>query len=335
MEEVKKESFLKKFNRLNIAIEENISKDLSLFKKLLLMFDFIIEYKFYGVQILDYIQYDFYSKKKNERRKYIVHGKLLEIMKICNNPEIRYIFDQKPEFDKNFSDLLQRDWIDTKLSDINEFKKFIKNKEHFFAKQPDGMFGTGVKKIYTKDIENVENTFSSFQTNHILCEGTLTQCKEMAEFNTTSLNTLRVVTIVKTNGEVEIMGGLLRVGRKGRVADNFHHMGIASFIEPNTGIVTTLGIDKNKNRHIVHPDSGKQIIGFHIPYWEKVIKTVSEAALRFPEMRYIGWDVAITEDYNIALIEGNPGADPDAEQITTKEGRWLYYEKFLKEMTKK
>ena len=47
-------------------------------------------------------------------KKYVVHGKLLEIMRVCNNPKHRYIFDQKPEFDKAFFNYLHRDWIDVK-----------------------------------------------------------------------------------------------------------------------------------------------------------------------------------------------------------------------------
>ena len=280
------------------------------------------------------MQYGFYWKSRSERRKYVVHGKLLEIMKKCNNPEHRYIFDEKPEFDKYFAEYIHRDWIYTKDATYSDFLKFIENKESFFMKDPKGMFGLGVKKIEISAIRDTEGFFNKLKQKEILCEETLTQCREMEEFNDTSINTLRIVSMVDGKGNVKIMGGLLRTGRKGKIADNFHHQGIAAFIDPQTGIVVTTGIDKENKRHIVHPDSQKQIIGFQIPMWDDIVKTVQNAALVFPDMHYIGWDVVINKDNQIVLVEGNPGADPDAEQITTKEGRWPLYKEVIDEIIK-
>lgn len=329
------ETILQKCKRLFRDVETNIDPQASFLKKIAILMDFAVEYKFHGAYLLDYIQYDFYSKKRHEREKYVVHGKLLEIMQTCNNPEHRRIFDQKPEFDKAFSECLQREWIDAGNTSYEEFSTFVKTKDTFFAKQPDGMFGTGVEKVIVKDIKNLHELYNEYHERNILCEETLTQCREMMEFNDTSINTLRVVSMIRADGEVEIMGGLLRVGRKGHIADNFHHQGICAFIDPATGIVCTAGIDKNNDRHIVHPDSKKKIVGFEVPIWNVVVDVVKKAALKFPDMRYIGWDVVITRDYKVALVEGNPGADPDAEQITTKEGRWPYYEKHLKEIRRR
>lgn len=78
------------------------------------------------------------------------------------------------------------------------------------------MFGTGVEKVYLKEIENVEALFNTYKEKEVLCEETLSQCKEMKAFNDSSINTLRIVTIVRADGNVEVMGGLLRVGRKER-----------------------------------------------------------------------------------------------------------------------
>ncbi len=326
---MEKENLFNKILRFNEDISKNIPGRLSWIKKAGLFLDFLYEYKFNGVYLLDYIQYEFYNKKRQERKKYVVHGKLLELMKICNNPLHRSYFDQKPEFNKKFSDFLQRDWLYMEDAEEDEFRRFLNNKEHFFIKKSDGMFGLGVQKIYVKDIEDISATFQEYKEKKYLCEETLTQCKEMAEFNDSSINTLRIVSLISPEGDVKIMGGLLRVGRKGKVADNFHHQGIAAFIDPITGIVCTTGIDKENIRRVIHPDSMKKIVGFQIPCWNEVINTIKKAAIVFPDMRYIGWDVVITSDYKIALVEGNPGADPDAEQITTREGRWPYYCKYL------
>lgn len=324
-----KESFLSKINRFNEDVEKNISPNLSLVKKTGIFLDFLYEYKMHDTYLLDYMQYGFYWKTKEERKKYVVHGKLLEIMRKCNNPKHRYIFDEKPEFDKKFAEYIHREWIYTKDATYSDFLKFIENREDFFMKDPKGMFGLGVKKVKVADIKDKQEFFNKLKQREILCEETLTQCKEMAEFNDTSINTLRIVSMVTGEGNVKIMGGLLRTGRKGKIADNFHHQGIAAFIDPQTGVVITTGIDKDNTRHVFHPDSKKQIVGFHIPMWDDVVKTVQNAALVFPDMHYIGWDVVINKDNQVVLVEGNPGADPDAEQITTKEGRWPLYKEVI------
>lgn len=327
-----KENLFSKIARFNEEVERNISSSIPRNKKIRMFLDFIFEYMYNDVYLQDYIQYEFYRKKRCDRKNYIVHGKLLKMMRICNNPQKRKYFDQKPLFNQSFNNFLHRNWINVENATEEEFTNFIKDKESFFVKIPNGMFGKGVQKINVKDISNVSKIYQEYKHNRYLCEDVLTQCKEMAEFNDTSINTLRIVTLITKDNDVKIMGGLLRVGRKGKIADNFHHMGIAAFIDPINGIVCTSGIDKTNSRRVIHPDSKKTIVGFKIPIWDEVVATVKKAAMVYPDMRYIGWDVVITSDYQVALIEGNPGADPDAEQITTREGRWPYYWKYLKEL---
>ena len=52
------------------------------------------------------------------------------------------------------------------------------------------------------------------------------------------------------------------------------------------------------------------MLSYKIPNWEQVKTTCIQAAEQLPLVRYIGWDVAITEK-GCVLIEGNH--DPDYE----------------------
>lgn len=323
------ENIFQKIKRFNETIDREIEYELNFFQKVYIFLDFVNEYLFHKTMLLDYTQYRFYDKKRKDRRKYVVFGRLLEMMSICNNNEFRYIFDNKIEFNKVFSKYISRDWINFDNTTLEDFERFINCNEEFFVKDPSGMFGLGVKKIQSDQLNNIEDTYKKFKEKKLLCEQPITQCKEMEEFNKSTVNTIRVVSMVDRNKQPHIIGGLLRVGRSGRFADNFHHQGIAAYIDPKYGIVSTKGFDKNKEWHVVHPDSNKKIVGFEVPCWDQIVDTIYNAALEVPEMRYIGWDVAITSDYKIELIEGNSGADPDAEQITTHEGRWKYYKKYF------
>lgn len=327
-----KESIVKKIKRFNEAIDNYINENMSIARKIILFVDFFYEYRFHGVYLQDYIQYEFYKKKAVERRNYIVFGRLLEIMHICNNPEHRYIFDEKPEFNKRFCQYIGRDWLNMKEAGREDFKKFLEGKSHIFVKDPAGMFGKGVDIIFVNKAGNVDAIYEKLKSRKVLCEEVLVQCSELAAFNESSANTMRIVTLICADGTVKIMAGVLRIGRKGKFADNFHHNGIAALIDVETGIVKTTGVDRDFRRYVIHPDSGKPIVGFQVPEWEKIIDTVKKAALVVPDMRYIGWDVAVNEKHEIVLIEGNPGADPDVTQIPDQIGKWNEFEPILREI---
>lgn len=326
------ESFTNKTKRFTADIETYVDKGLSAARKLIMFVDFIYEYKFHGVYLQDYIQYEFYKKKPVERKNFIVHGKLLQIMRICNNPEHRSIFDEKTSFNQMFKDYIGRDWLSMGNADLETFKTFLQNKSRVFIKDPAGMFGKGVDIINTCEVRDVEKLYEELKNKNVLCEEVLEQCAETAAFNPSSANTMRVVTLVCADGSVKVMAGVMRIGRKGKFADNFHHNGIAALIDVETGLVKTVGVDREFRRYVEHPDSGIPIVGFQVPEWNKIVETATAAAKVVSDMRYIGWDVAINKEHQVVLIEGNPGADPDVTQIPDQVGKWPLFEPYLKQI---
>ena len=196
------------------------------------------------------------------------------------------------------------------------------------------MFGNGISVVNVSEIDNLDNFYYACKKDKLLLEEVLLQDDELAKFNNTSVNTLRVVTLVSADDSVRIMAGVLRLSRKGRFVDNFHHDGIAALIDIDTGIVNTVGVDRKWNRYTVHPDSKKAIVGFKIPKWTEVLETVISAARIHPNVRYVGWDVVITKAGKVVIIEGNPGADPDVTQVEDQIGKWPLYEELLNDIDK-
>lgn len=324
-----KETLRQKFERLFQDIYINIDPHASTWKKLKITADFLWEKYRYDIELIDYIQYRFYYKKREERDSFITHGKLVKIIKICNDPNSRKFFDQKPLFNEHFQEYIGRKWLDVTKCSKNTVKKFLNEQGKIFTKCPDGMFGKGIQVIESKSVQNFDSFYEKALKQKLLLEEVLTQHKELAEFNESSVNSFRIVTLVCANGSVKVMAGVLRLGRKGKFADNFHHHGIASLVDVQTGIVCTVGVDRNWNRFVVHPDSGKPIVGLKVPQWDNIVDTVKKAAIVHPEVRYVGWDVTIKEDGTIVLIEGNPGADPDVTQIEDQIGKWPLYKPLL------
>ena len=85
---------------------------------------------------------------------------------------------------------------------------------------------------------------------------------------------------------------------------------MAALLDLDSGMVTLPAADKNGDTYECHPYTGKKIVGFKIPMWDKILSTVCSAAKVMPRVGYVGWDVALSQD-SIQLIEGNcfPGHD--------------------------
>ncbi len=320
------------FNRL---AKLRLGDDLSRFAKIGLMTDVLWERLRYGTELQDYFQYEFYNLKNHERRKYMTYARLRYTMGICNDPSKREHFDDKALFNRTFSEYLYRDWLDVTTATYEEFDRFVSKYPAFFAKARIGMFGKGAGKYETeacrKETER-KKLYDELVEKGCIIEQLIQQHPLLERFNESSVNTLRVVTFLCADGKPKVMAGVLRIGRTGKIADNFHHHGIAVTVDPNTGIVNSLGIDNEFKRYIVHPDSGEQIIGFKIPSWDRVVELVRRDAMVIPEVRYIGWDVAVDSEGAVQLIEGNYGADPDVTQMPCRLGKWPAFENEIRKI---
>lgn len=129
-------------------------------------------------------------------------------------------------------------------------------------------------------------------------------------------NTIRVVTFLDQNGQVDIQFTILRLGRAGNTADNWDRGGISVAVDPTTGILGK-GVLKPKyggDWMEVHPDTGVRFTGQRLPYWDEVIAVCRKAAEVAPKVRSIGWDVALTPNGPV-LIEGNPDWDLHMVQV--------------------
>lgn len=301
-------------------------------QKMFVVFDSAWERFIHGANKVDYFQYGFYFKRRPAREQFVTIGKLRSFYRTCNDQEKSKIFSDKAAFAKTFKEYIGRDILDMKNASYEDFNAFVKKHDKMFIKPQDGTYGRGVR-IVECDKNRGTDLYERLNGKNVLVEEVINQHPELAAFNASTLNSLRVVTLLRPNGEVSVLpGSAIRVGRSGKIADNFHHNGLGAQIDNETGIVCSTGIDKSGNRHIIHPDSKLTLLGFRIPFWDEVKKCVCSAAKVVPEVRYVGWDVAITDDNRIVLIEGNDRADPDLGQMSDGIGKWPVFKKYMDEI---
>lgn len=324
----------KRIKSFKEGIERHFPDGVSPELKRYIALNFIWEKIIHRTRFTDYMQYEYYRYSSRVRREFISEQRRLIIDDVFNTKDGDEIFNNKTLFNKKFEKFINRDWLNVETTTLEEFEAFVNKHSFFFGKPKAGSLGRGAGVFSIDEKTDFKKLYEELKAGKMILEELLTQHPELDEYNDTSINTLRVVSVLRPNGDVAILTGDLRLGRKGKTSDNFHNNGIASLIDIETGIVYTSGIDKTNRRYLFHPDSGKQIIGFKIPSWDKVKETVTRAAKIVPDVHYVGWDIAVGKNGEIYIVEGNCCADPDVTQMPDGIGKWPLFMPLIKEARK-
>ncbi len=276
----------------------------------------------------DYLEFEFYLLNKEQRKTYLTAGVNNSIIKKYNNKAYWHLLDNKVEFNYKFDKYLNRSWLDLRKASVEDFAEFAKSHKVMMVKPIDDCGGNGVEKIAVKDDTNFQELYGRLKQNgQLLIEEFVIQHKDMAKLYSGSVNTLRMFTIYTDKGYY--LQGILKFGNGGSV-DNFSSGGMYTFVNEN-GTVIAPAIDRNDDIYAQHPISKEKIVGFTVPMFDKAKELVCKAAEEVPEVAYIGWDVAITENGPV-LIEGNcyPGVFQLRPSFSKdKKGVLTIYEKYM------
>ena len=113
-----------------------------------------------------------------------------------------------------------------------------------------------------------------------------------------SVNSIRVMVINSEGYNPKIHQSYMRIGssRTG-YTDNVGYGGICVMVDPGTGEMynpETI-VDHKFYPCPEHPDTGTPIAGV-IPHWDLVREKVLQICRSLPELEYLGFDIAITDD---------------------------------------
>jgi len=286
-----------------------------------------------GFYYQDYFDYKLYNRSISESEKFISAEYRIEISNATKvKGYVKYLAN-KSLFNKTFSKYVNRDYLNMRKCTLDEFESFVKKHPIFFGKPLAGTGGHGAG--FWRATGNIEALFNDCKKQDLIVEEIVKQHKELAKFNADTLNTIRIYTLLKMNDEPIVTLSSVRMGRKGSAVDNFHSGGVGASIDVETGIVVSEAIDLDGNRWRTHPDSGEEIKGFQLPAWDKAIQAAKEAAKLMPNVRHIGWDVAITESGEIEFMEGNSKANFHIPQAAEQIGKKPLYEKHINDFRAK
>ncbi len=259
----------------------------------------------YGTGYRDYRLTEWWNLNGAQRKTYVTRGINNSLIKKCNDPAYYHLLNNKVEFNRLFNSELGRGWLYLKEASEEQFAAFLSGKEWVVAKPVDGSCGKGFEKIHVPDYSTAAELYRYLiETDRLLVEDFIVQHPTLAAIYPHSVNTLRVVTILSKDGEPHILYAFLRLGNGGRNVDNISSGGMTAPVDVETGVISNVAFDKKSNYYEVHPETGSPIVGVTIPMWDKVVRLVLDAARKIPQLRYIGWDVAVTET-GVEFVEGN------------------------------
>lgn len=204
--------------------------------------------------------------------------------------------------------------IDSSLPAECQLNDFLSNEMDAFVKPSAGQLGKGVFALRIQDnliyIDGKETPKAEvvglLLSSSYLIQERIYQHPKLASLCSSSINSIRLQTVMDKDGEIHAFGAGLRIGREGSTADNWAKGGVFVGIDMKTGLLMENGFLKPRfgTSTKEHPDSHVVFKNFEIPFY----KEAETLAVKLHGFLYrchsVGWDIAITE-YGPVFIEGN------------------------------
>jgi len=275
----------------------------------------------YGFQPDEYWCFGLEHQTMEERKKWISDiDRYIYVYKLNDLAESR-IFNNKGLTYQKFGKYYKREALYiTSKKDNAAFNAFVEKHSVFVRKAVMGGLGRHVKLVdLNKTKKTAQDVFEDIIEHgpHIVEERVI-QGKETAVLNSSSVNTVRVITLNTRNG-IEVLYTFMKVGRNGSFVDNGGAGGILVGIDKNSGVMNTNGFDELNIQYEKHPDSGIVFKGFQMPEWNKMLEICKEMSSQISDVRMIGWDMAYSNN-GWLVIEGNGMSQLIGPQIVWQHG---------------
>lgn len=287
----------------------------------------------YGSDFEEYFLYDFLNIDKQNRKNYITSNNRYYLYTVLNDFKLEHIFYNKNETFNAFKEYFKRDqFFIYQDASLKDFLIFTSNKNKVIFKPKNLSSGRGVEIIDLGN-HNPEMLFNNLKLKgEGVLEDLIIQDDLMASFHPESVNTLRIPTIICRKNSVDnitIFHPIMRVGKNKMIVDNGGAGGILLAIDSINGSIISDGYDEDGVVYESHPDTNIKFKGFQVPKWGEAIKLVKELARKFPDARYVGWDLALNNRKEWVLVEVNMSGEFKVLQIPLKMGLYNELKKYL------
>ncbi|MEE0741262.1 MAG: sugar-transfer associated ATP-grasp domain-containing protein [Emergencia sp.] len=158
--------------------------------------------------------------------------------------------------------------------------------------------------------------FLDKKQDFIICEY-IRQHKYADDIYDKTTNTIRLITLREPDTHKnKVFFAVQRMGTSGTIpVDNGSKGGLVSKIDIETGRLTEAKCLHSLDTYETHPDSGTVLRGIEIPNWQAIKVQILEVADKLPYMDFIAWDLLITEDGTVCVIEANTSSGVNIIQL--------------------
>lgn len=205
-------------------------------------------------------------------------------------------------------------WLsnDYQILDKKQLSNILSREKNIVVKQADGSSGgksvvfiesEGSAKKLLREFYNSVNKFE--KRRNIIVQRAIVQHEELAKLNESSVNSIRILSLLKDN-KIKIYSVVVRMGVSGARVDNASSGGIFCGVDEN-GRLKSVAYNTKGEKFLCHPNSNLHFETVTIPSFDKVIELVKRAHPMIPDIRMVSWDISVTEDGEPVLIEANMG----------------------------
>lgn len=191
--------------------------------------------------------------------------------------------------------------------------------------------GQGVDLFRPKTEDEVKTIFEKYGLN-FLVQKSLRQHEMLARFNPTSVNTLRIYTYRKLNGEIVVLSTFVRFGGEGAIKDNVSAGGGISKIGED-GIVGD-GIFRLKTLSVGSLRSERGLSDVLIPNFQEALDLTVRLHANLPYFDWVGWDIVIREDGVPVMLEFNVRPFAEGPQMVSGPVFGKYTDEVVERMSK-
>ena len=202
----------------------------------------------------------------------------------------------------------QISWYDGESMDFSPLESIKDKSFDAFCKEVSGESGNGAFRLrvengllYDRNKEiSLGDLRKRFGNATFIVQERLKNHPAIDEIYPLSLDTIKLITFLREDGEVEFFDSVMRFGAGGNYVDNASRGGVFVGIEED-GTLQEVGyhepgIKKNLVVNGFHPDTKAKFGGMKLPYWDELLAKAKCFHRFFYGIPSIGWDVAITPD---------------------------------------
>ena len=265
------------------------------------------------------VYHNFYTEKYGQFYKEYIPDELYYnyLQPNFNNYRLSKALDNKCYYHKMFQGIAQPKlvayrlnyfwYIDDQIAPngTHDVYEILKNEKEVFVKRAtDCGGGHGVKYLNCNGLtfEEFDQLIADFPDDIAIQRG-ITQHSVLAKINPTSVNTIRLITLLEKSGP-RVLSTILRMGVGETKVDNSSSGGMTIGVTPD-GILKKYACANKRTLVSEHPTSHVVFEGYALPSFEQVKELVRKASYMVPHFRMVAWDVSVLEDGTPVLIEAN------------------------------